>query len=149
MINKNGYLSLSHPYIYRIKLSWLWFIIIFNMLLLNCWGSTGGAVVKNLSTCQYRKCMRHGFDPWVGKIPWVGNGSPLQYSCLENLMDRRACQAIIREVAKESDTPEWLSTIANILFGTFACLFTGDTGLGLYFLLLYLSIFNIRVILTS
>ena len=58
-------------------------------------------------------------------------------------------EAIIHEVAKESDTPEWLSTIANILFGTFACLFTGDTGLGLYFLLLYLSIFNIRVMLTS
>ena len=30
------------------------------------------------------------FDPWVGKIPGEGNGTPLQYSCLENPMDRGA-----------------------------------------------------------
>ena len=29
-------------------------------------------------------------DPWVGKIPWEGNGNPLQYSCLENPMDGEA-----------------------------------------------------------
>ena len=34
--------------------------------------------------------MRLGFDPWVGKIPGGGHGSPLQYSCLENPMDRGA-----------------------------------------------------------
>ena len=22
------------------------------------------------SSCQCRRCKRHGFDPWVGKIPW-------------------------------------------------------------------------------
>ena len=31
--------------------------------------------------------MRHGFNPWVGKIPWL-HGNPLQYSCLEKPMDR-------------------------------------------------------------
>ena len=31
--------------------------------------------------------MRRKFDPWVGKIPGGGHGSPLQYSCLENPMD--------------------------------------------------------------
>ena len=30
----------------------------------------------------------------------VGNGTPLQYSCLENSMDRRAWQATVHEVAK-------------------------------------------------
>ena len=34
--------------------------------------------------------MRCGFDPWVGKIPWIGNSNSLQYSCLENSMDRGA-----------------------------------------------------------
>ena len=29
-----------------------------------------------------------------------GNGNPLQHSCLENPMDRRAWQAIVHEVAK-------------------------------------------------
>ena len=35
-------------------------------------------------------CRGYGFDPWVGKIPWGGNGNPLQYSRLENSMDRGA-----------------------------------------------------------
>ena len=30
---------------------------------------------------------RHGFDPWVGKIPGGGHGIPLLYFCLENPMD--------------------------------------------------------------
>ena len=34
--------------------------------------------------------MKHGFDPWVGKISEVGNGSPLQYSYLDNPKDRIA-----------------------------------------------------------
>ena len=43
---------------------------------------------------------RPGFDPWVGKIPGDGNGSPLQYSCLENTIDRGAWQATVHGVAK-------------------------------------------------
>ena len=29
--------------------------------------------------------------PELGRSPGIGNGNPLQYSCLENPMDRRAC----------------------------------------------------------
>ena len=36
------------------------------------------------------QCGRPGFDPWVGKFPGEGNSNPLQYSCLENPMDRGA-----------------------------------------------------------
>jgi len=42
------------------------------------------------------QCGRPGFDPWVGKIPRLGrslgegNSYPLQYSGLENSMDRGA-----------------------------------------------------------
>ena len=32
--------------------------------------------------------------------PGEGNGNPLQYSCLENPMDRGAWQAIVRGVAR-------------------------------------------------
>ena len=28
------------------------------------------------------QCRKHGFHPWVGKIPGGGHGNPLQYSCL-------------------------------------------------------------------
>ena len=34
-------------------------------------------------------------DPWVGKIPEEGKGYPLQYSCLENSMDRGAWRATV------------------------------------------------------
>ena len=37
------------------------------------------------SACQFR---RHGSHPWVGKAPWRRHGKPLQYSCLENPVDR-------------------------------------------------------------
>ena len=33
-----------------------------------------------------------GSIPGVGRSPGVGNGDPLQYSCLENSMDRGAWQ---------------------------------------------------------
>ena len=38
-------------------------------------------------------CRSPGFDSRVGKIPRVGNGNPLQYSSLENSMDRGAWRA--------------------------------------------------------
>ena len=56
-------------------------------------------------TCQCRRC---GFNPWVGKVPGVGNGNPFQYSCLENFMDRGAWQVTVHGVT-ELDMTEWLS----------------------------------------
>ena len=38
--------------------------------------------------------------PGLGRSPGEGNGNPLQYSCLRNLMDGDADQAISHEVAK-------------------------------------------------
>ena len=52
------------------------------------------------SACQCKRCRRTWFDPWVGRFPGVGNGNPLQYSCLENSMDRGAWQAIVHGAAK-------------------------------------------------
>ena len=46
------------------------------------------------------QCRRPRFNLCVGKIPWEGNGYPLQCSCLENSMDRGAWWAIIHGVAK-------------------------------------------------
>ena len=41
-----------------------------------------------------------GSIPGLGRSPGEGNGYPLQYSCLENLMDRGAWQAIVHGVSK-------------------------------------------------
>ena len=44
-----------------------------------------------------------------------GNGSPLQYSCLENPMDRGASQATVRGNRKESDVAEHAHTLINCI----------------------------------
>ena len=38
--------------------------------------------------------------PGLGKSPGVGNGNPLQYSCLGNPMYKGVCRAIVHEVTK-------------------------------------------------
>ena len=42
--------------------------------------------------------------PGVGRSPGGGNGNPLQYSCLENPMDRGAWRATVHWVTKS-----WIS----------------------------------------
>ena len=41
--------------------------------------------------------------PGSGRSPGEGNGNPLQYSCLENPIDRGACKATVHGVSRESD----------------------------------------------
>ena len=41
-----------------------------------------------------------GLIPRLGRPPGEGNGSPLQYSCLENPMDRETWQATVNGPAR-------------------------------------------------
>ena len=41
-----------------------------------------------------------GLIPGLGRSPGEGHGNPLQYSCLENPMDRGAWWATVHRVAK-------------------------------------------------
>ena len=41
-----------------------------------------------------------GLIPGLGRSPREGNGNPLQYSCLENPMDKGAWQVIVLGVRK-------------------------------------------------
>ena len=58
----------------------------------------------NESACQCRRCRRHGFEPWVSKIPWSRN-CPLHYSSMESSTDRGACWASVHGVAKSQTQP--------------------------------------------
>ena len=56
-------------------------------------------MVKNLPP----KAGDVGLIPGSGKSPGEGNGNPLQYSCLENSMDRGAWWAVLHGAANKSD----------------------------------------------
>ena len=60
-------------------------------------GFPGGAVVKNLSA-NAGDARDVGSIPGLRRFPGVGNGNPLQYSYLENPVNRGAWQAIVYRV---------------------------------------------------
>ena len=68
---------------------------------LNFWASLMAQTVKNEGDLDS--------NPGSGKSPGEGNGHPLQYSGLENSVDRGAWQATVHGVAKELDKTERLS----------------------------------------
>ena len=70
------------------------------------WGFPGGSVVKNFPANEGDV----GLIPGLGRSPAEGNGNPLQYSCLENSMDRGVWQDPIHGIAKESDMTEHTHT---------------------------------------
>ena len=62
-------------------------------------GFSGGSENKE-SACNVGDL---GSIPGLGRFPGEGNGNSFQYSCLGNPMERRAWQAIVHGVTKESD----------------------------------------------
>ena len=67
-----------------------------------------GLVVKN-RPANAGDAEDMGSIPGSGRSPGGVSGNPLQYSCLENPMDRGAWWASVGGVAKELDMPERLS----------------------------------------
>ena len=57
-------------------------------------------MVKNLPANAGDLIRDSGSIPGSGRSLEEGNGDPLQYSCLENLMDRAAWRATVHGVAK-------------------------------------------------
>ena len=52
------------------------------------------------SACNVGDARDVGFIPGSGRYPGGGNGNPLQYSCLENPMDRGIWWAIVHRVTQ-------------------------------------------------
>ena len=69
-------------------------------------GFPGGSVVKkkkkkNPPANEYRRLAGdRGSSPGSGRSPGEGSGYPLQYSCLENPVDRGAWRATVHGVTK-------------------------------------------------
>ena len=55
------------------------------------------------SACNAEDWGHMGSIPGLGRSPGEGNGNPLQYPCLGNLMDRGAWWTTVHGVAKELD----------------------------------------------
>ena len=60
------------------------------------WGFSGGSDGKKSAF----NIGDVGSIPWSGRSPGEGNGYPLQYSCLENSIDRGAWQATVHGITK-------------------------------------------------
>ena len=76
-----------------------------------------------------------GLIPGSGRSPGGGQGNPLQYSCLENPMDRGAWWATVRRVTKSQTRLKQFST------HTLACLYRTSSALRI----VYMSFANIIV----
>ena len=68
-------------------------------------GFPSGSVVKNPPVNAGVTGRRRWFDPWVRKFPWSWKWQPIQYSCLENPIDRGASWG-----HKESDMTQRMKT---------------------------------------
>ena len=89
----------------------------------------GVSVVGCESACQCRRRKRREFDPWrVGRSPGDGNGNPMQYSCLGNLMDRGAWRATVHGDAKSQTRLKRLSSarVSSQLRHVGSSFLTGD-----------------------
>ena len=62
-------------------------------------GFPGGLVGQD-STCSAGDTGDAGLIPGLGRSPGEGHGNPLQYSCLDNAMDRGAWRATVHGVAR-------------------------------------------------
>ena len=73
-----------------------------------CWASL--VAQRRITRLQCRICRRLGSVSRWGRSPGEGHGNPLQYSCLENPMDRGAWWATVHGVTKSRTRLKWLST---------------------------------------
>ena len=66
-------------------------------------------VIKN-SPADVGDIRDMGLISGLGRSPGEGNGNPLQYSCLENPMDRGAWRATVHSVTQSQTRLKWFST---------------------------------------
>ena len=66
-------------------------------------GFAGGAGGKEAS-CQYRRHERHGFNPWIGKIPWRRERQPTPIFLSGEFHGQRSHRAADRQTRLSTHT---------------------------------------------
>ena len=66
------------------------------------------------STCQCRRHMRHGFDYWVGKIPWRRKWQPTPVFLPGKSLGQRRLVATVHGVTKELGRTEQLTLSVSL-----------------------------------
>ena len=64
--------------------------------------------------CQYRRCRKHGFNPWVKKMPWSGKWKTTPVLLPGKFHGRRSLVGYSPWGYKELDTTEWLHFFIHI-----------------------------------
>ena len=84
-------------------------------------------LVKNL-LANAEDARDTGLIPGSGRSSGEGNGNPLQYPCLENLMDTGACWTAVRSVAESGMTERLTLTylLKACTLCTMACSYKKD-----------------------
>ena len=72
-----------------------------------------------------------GSIPGLGRSPGEGNGNPLQYSCLENPMDRGAWRATVHRVAKSQTRLSDFTHSTHTIFAKEARIYNGKKTISL------------------
>ena len=66
------------------------------------------------STCQCRRCRRHGFDPWVGKILWRRKWQPTPVLLPEKSHRQRSLAGYSTEGCQESESTEHARIVVKV-----------------------------------
>ena len=67
------------------------------------------ALVVTIPPANAEEIREAGLIPGLGRSPGGAHGNPLQYSCLEDPMDRGACWVTVQRVTKSWTRLKWLS----------------------------------------
>ena len=76
------------------------------MYFMYVWGFPGGADGKEVPT-KAGDIRDAGLIPGLGRSPGGGHGNPLQYSCLENPMDRGAWPGGLQAMSRSESQSRW------------------------------------------
>ena len=118
---------LEHPHLCKYHYVILFLCLSNTPLYLCSRASWVALVVKNLPA-NAEDVRDVGSIPESGRFPTEGHDNPLQYSCLENHMDRGAWWAVVHRIAQSWTWLQWFSTLWCIFVSHFLYPFPSAEG---------------------